>query len=258
MTGFHRASLFLAAPLMAIAGPGTVPCQAGPPVGGHGGGAGHIIAARGWPGWHGYHGWGYGYRGWGWPYYGYGFGFGVGLGVGYGLGYGYGYPYYGYGYPYYDFGYPYYQYPNGYAVPAGGAGSPPPVYAAPAPAPYSAAAPPVGPTVLAARMRNYPPAAATDTDVSLIVRVPAEAVVWVNGTKTSQTGPRREFVSSGLAPGQSYSFLVRAQWTGPDGKPATSDQRISVRAGERRALDFGEPSPRAAEVIHPVAAGGSN
>jgi uncharacterized protein (TIGR03000 family) len=254
MSRFRESSRFLAVLILAAAALGVEPCQAGP-VGGHGGGAGHFAAVRGWHGYPGYHGWGWGYRGWGWPYYGYGLGLGIGLGVGYGLGYGYGYPYYGY--PYcgyaYDYGYPY----NGYPYPAAGSGSPPPAYAAPAPAPYSAAAPPVGPTVLAARMGHYPAAPAGDNDVTLIVRVPAEAAVWVNGTKTNQAGPRREFVSSNLAPGQSYTFMVRAQWTGANGKPVISDQRMSVRAGERRAIEFGEPTKQPVEIAPPGVAGGS-
>ena len=201
---------------------------------GHGGGAGHVSAAgyggRGYGGYggRGYGGYGrYGYGGWG-----FGYGFGLGLGVGY---YG-GYPYYGYGgYPY-DYGYPY---PYGYP---GYAASPPIV-------------PPVGPVASASTASPVsgngiviPIVKSPDTDVALIVHTPADAVVWVNGVKTTQTGPRREFVSSGLTPGLSYTFDIRAQWVAQDGRSMDIHRRVPAQAGERRAIDFLQPNPPQGDV----------
>jgi uncharacterized protein (TIGR03000 family) len=76
------------------------------------------------------------------------------------------------------------------------------------------------------------------------IRVPADAAVWVNGQQTTQTGPHREFLSSGLAPGRSYTFDIRARWTGSDGKSAEGQRAITVQGGERRTVDFlTAPSP---------------
>jgi uncharacterized protein (TIGR03000 family) len=194
--------------------------------GGHGGGAGHLGAPGGGFGrYGGYGGYGYGrYGGYGWG--GWGFGWGLGLGIGLGYPY-YGYPYYGYpyyGYPYY--GYPYaYGYTPGAPTVTGGSplnpGSPPPV--------------PVVPTVGAT---EPPLASGPDSEVTLVLRTPADATVWINGVKTTQTGARREFVSSGLAAGRSYTFDIRAEWLGADGKLAAAWRRLPVQAGERRLVDL--------------------
>jgi uncharacterized protein (TIGR03000 family) len=223
-----------AATLMILATATLAPAQHGG-GGGHGGGAGHgnVGGWHGGPGWrggpYGWHGaYPYGYRGYG--YWGYPGWYGVGLGVGVGVGaayWGYGYPYYGYPYPAY--GYPVYVNP-GYG------GAAPPVGAAPAGPPPDGAPAAGGPNA------PPPPQVLNESNVLFSVRVPADAQVWINETITSQTGPRREFVSSGLLPGKTYTFTIRAQWTGPDGKPTAQERRVTVQGGERRAIDFTGPN----------------
>jgi uncharacterized protein (TIGR03000 family) len=184
---------------------------AGPAEGGHGGGAGHAgIAPRGDVGPHG--GWCGGFRPGFRRFYGYpGWGV-VGVGVGYGWGSGYPYYPYGFGCPIY---YPIDGPPNGYPLVGPGPGVPGPA----------------------------PPVRLTETDVLLSVRVPPDAVVQVNGAKTTQSGPRREFLSSGLSPGRTYTFTVSARWAGPNGEPVELERRLSVQGGERRAVDFLMPAP---------------
>lgn len=210
--------------------------------GGHGGGIGH--AGFGGYGFRGCYG-GYGFRGY--PgFYGCGLGFGLGLGLGYGLGYGYGYGYPGYygGYGY-GYGAPVYVYPAPYSANAPCPTNGPAVPNAP-PSPSQAPGqrtPEIAP----------PPLKLTDADVLLNVRVPPNATVWINGSPTSQTGPRREFISSGLTPGQTYNYDVRARWTTPDGTVVDLKKRVPAQGGERRSVDFaatpaGEPSaPQHAE-----------
>lgn len=200
--------------------------------GGHGGGGGHpgFAPAFGRIGYGGYGGYGrfgyYGYPG----FYGYGAGLGLGYGLGYGMGYGYGY------------GYPPYGYYGGYA---------PPVYVCPGP--YVVNAPGA---VNGSVVPNGPPAPGTstpetappplqlpNTDALLSVQVPVDAAVWINGGPTTQTGSRREFVSSGLAPGHSYCFVVRARWTGPDGTIMDRQKAVHLRGGEWRPVDFAATSP---------------
>jgi uncharacterized protein (TIGR03000 family) len=162
----------------------------------------------------GYYGgrYGYGYGGYGWRGYGYGWGVGVGWGC-----WGYLYPYYAdYPYPYYPYGYP--AQPAGVAPPSSG------VTAMPNPA----------------------------GDVALSVLVPPDAQVWVNGEKMTQSGPRRDFVASGLLPGRSYTFEVRTEWNGQDGKPIDLVQRIPMQAGDRRAISITAPQH---EVVVPTALG---
>ncbi len=191
------------------------------------GSQGHTIA--GGPGGRGFYGRGFygrgfygGYRG----YYGYPGWYGLGLGVGLGCAYAYGYPYYcPYGYPY-----PVYVDPYG----------PAPVAAYPPPGPGAVqGAVPASPSSPAPRM----PVRLTESDVLLSVHVPPDANVWINGEKTTQTGPRREFLSSGLTPGRSYTFVLAAQWTEPDGRKLERQRRLSVQGGERRNIDFLAPPP---------------
>lgn len=188
--------------------------------GGHGGGGGHALVRGGFPGC-GFRG-GLGYRGfYRYPGFFYGFpGF-----YGFGLGYGYG----GYGY-----GYPYYPYAGGY-----------PVYVAPGYGPPAPAACPVaGPGPAPAPSTSSVPTAPirlTDSDMLLSMRVPPDAVVRINGEKTNQSGPRREFLSSGLSPGRTYTFVVTAQWTEPDGQDVQLERRVQVQGGERRNVDFLTP-----------------
>jgi uncharacterized protein (TIGR03000 family) len=236
-------------PALAVGSCFIGPERSTPRAAGHGGGGGHAVVGHGGgvhPGFAGYRGGFYGHPGWYgrggyfWPgYYGLGLGLGLGFGLGYGLGYGYG----GYGYGGYGYG--------GY----GGYGYGPGYY--PAYAPVYGDGVPYAPNgngypVVGAPGANGGPQAAqgptvrlTETDVLFTVRVPPDATVWLNGTRTTQNGTRREFMSSGLVPGRTYTYEIAAQWTGPDGKVVDVERRITVVAGERRTVDFlaGAPIP---------------
>lgn len=205
-----------------VVGLWSSPCSWAQNNGGHGGG-GHTLAVPGWRG-----GYGDGFRG-GYPYrygrfYGYPGWYGLGFGLGYGLGCTYGYPYYPY-----VVGYPVYVTPD----------YPPPGLNAP--------------LCQVAGEGSAPPGAVrlTDTDVLLSIRVPPDAIVRINGERTRQSGPRREFVSSGLAPGRTYTFAVTARWTGPDGQAVELEQRVHVQGGERRNVDFLTASPPLPNVRSP-------
>jgi uncharacterized protein (TIGR03000 family) len=230
--------------VLALMLPGVLPGAASAAPGeGHGSGSGHTFGGyyhRGWyggfrPGFRGY----YGYPGW----------YGVGLGVGLGLGCAcaWGYPYYAYPYAY---GYPVYVDVAGVPVAGAVASAPPGSTVQPTsavargPAPTAQGSPAVtGPVRL------------TDTDVLLSIRVPPDAIVQINGTKTTQNGPRREFMSSGLTPGRTYTFSIRAQWTGPDGHAMEREQRLAVQGGERRTIDFLMPAAPSNDVS-PASGGG--
>jgi uncharacterized protein (TIGR03000 family) len=103
-----------------------------------------------------------------------------------------------------------------------------------------------GPGLAAVPGAGAPPAAdmppLTAEDVVLHVHVPPAATVWINGIKTATTGEFREFMSTGLAPGKSYTYIVRVKWS--DG-PLEFDQtrKIKVQGGEVRNVDFAAPPP---------------
>jgi uncharacterized protein (TIGR03000 family) len=73
----------------------------------------------------------------------------------------------------------------------------------------------------------------------LDVRVPADAVVWVEGQKTAQTGADRVYVSPPLEPGKEYLYDVKARWE-RGGKPVERTRTVRVRAGQRVPVEFAD------------------
>jgi uncharacterized protein (TIGR03000 family) len=71
----------------------------------------------------------------------------------------------------------------------------------------------------------------------LAVQVPADAEVWLEGTKTRQSGASRLFVSPPLQAGGHYAYSVRARWT-EDGRETEQTQEVVIRPGERASVRF--------------------
>ena len=61
-------------------------------------------------------------------------------------------------------------------------------------------------------------AAEKDKPVVITVNVPNEAQIWFEGSKTSQTGTSRQFISPALKPGRNYTYNLRVaplgEWPG--------------------------------------------
>lgn len=189
---------------------------AAPPGGhGHGHGASH---GGGWN------------QGGGYPggYYGYGRGYYYGGYPGY-YGYGYGSPFFGYGaYPFFGalgslggYGYGGNRL-GGYGGYGGGYGYSPSYDAGQSP----------------------PPPPLSNEEAMFLVVVPPNAEVWINGDKTSQTGPEREFASSGLTPGKTYTYEIRAHWM-QGSQPVDRTLQVPIKGGERRLVNFLAPNPAA-------------
>lgn len=101
----------------------------------------------------------------------------------------------------------------------------------------------------------YPPTGniaspATPTGVDRVVhfdiRVPADADIWFDGEKTTQTGSSREFVSPPLVPDHRYTYEIRARWK-EGGRDVTQTRRLAVHAGERMSITFPEKAPEKAK-----------
>ena len=69
---------------------------------------------------------------------------------------------------------------------------------------------------------------AIDNAAMMEIRVPANAEVWVEGDKTSQTGAVRHFVSPTLQTGKTFTYDIRARWTGADGKASFAEDAIAA------------------------------
>jgi uncharacterized protein (TIGR03000 family) len=69
------------------------------------------------------------------------------------------------------------------------------------------------------------------------VQVPANAEIFVDGVKTSQTGPFREFVSPALKPGSNYTYEIRAKWT-QSGQTMDRTKTVPIHAGDVANVNF--------------------
>lgn len=73
--------------------------------------------------------------------------------------------------------------------------------------------------------------------VLLSIDVPEDARVYVDGTLTKTAGTHRQYICSGLLPGNSYAYQVRAVVT-RNGKEVSDTRVVRFRAGETRDLAF--------------------
>jgi uncharacterized protein (TIGR03000 family) len=196
---FHKAHPFRV--MLALTGTAfflmALPCMAAGPGGGHGGGFG---------GYHGYSGGGIGHL----RHYGYY------NPHAYQSRYLY-YPFYGGAYPWYDYQ-PYY----GWSFSSGVDNSP--TYSGPS----------------GSDIPGYTDGSAVeqpDNTAHVTVRLPADAEIWFNGTKMTETGPQREFYTPELTPGRRYTYDVRARWK-ENGHEVTQTQTINVSASAKVPVDF--------------------
>jgi len=75
------------------------------------------------------------------------------------------------------------------------------------------------------------------------IRVPSDGEVWIQGTKLTQSGELRRFVSPSLDPHQMYSYEITARWIGRDGNPVVFNRRLIVKPGDHEAVNFVQPAP---------------
>jgi uncharacterized protein (TIGR03000 family) len=153
-----------------------------------------------------------------------------------------GYPYWGYpGWIGLDInlGYPYgpYYYPAPVVVPV-----PQPVVVVPPPAAPPPAAAPSAPSTAPPSSEPLPPPRRADDLGHVHVRVPADAVLWFDSNRTSQTGSERDFSTPALPAGSTASYEVRARWT-QDGRPVERTYRVDVQPNRTTTVDFTAPPP---------------
>jgi uncharacterized protein (TIGR03000 family) len=89
-------------------------------------------------------------------------------------------------------------------------------------------------------MEVVPPPRSEFADIT--VQVPPDAEVWIEGVRTKQMGPVRDFVSPPLDPGVNYDYEIRATWKN-NGEVVSDTQHVNVRAGDRTKITFRVGSP---------------
>ncbi|MDB5310909.1 MAG: hypothetical protein JWO38_5111 [Gemmataceae bacterium] len=168
-------------------------------------------------------------------------------------GYHYGYHpnYYGYNrYPYYGHGsYPYYGYGNSSYY---GFGDYPYYSADPSlstdgtidPTTSSGQAPDLTNGTGDNSAGSSPPTGApvsADRPANITARLPDDADLWFDGTKTTATGPVRLFTTPPLTSGRRYTYEVRAHWNNGEGV-MDQKQTLLVTAGANLDVSFPVPS----------------
>lgn len=73
------------------------------------------------------------------------------------------------------------------------------------------------------------------------VRVPANAEIWINSQKRTQTGTVREFVTPALDPDHIYVYNVKARWTEEGGINVEKTLRVRTISGTRVTVNFARP-----------------
>jgi uncharacterized protein (TIGR03000 family) len=76
-----------------------------------------------------------------------------------------------------------------------------------------------------------------DNRVLLTLRVPANAEVWFDGQKTTETGSIRSYITPSLDPNRDFSYQVRVRGT-QNGREVDRTRKVDVHAGDRLFVNF--------------------
>jgi uncharacterized protein (TIGR03000 family) len=82
-------------------------------------------------------------------------------------------------------------------------------------------------------------ASAQAAPATIVVSLPADARLTIDGTATRSTSSRRVFISPKLAPGMEYRYTLRAEYTRA-GEPVVVTREVRVRAGAEARVTLAE------------------
>jgi uncharacterized protein (TIGR03000 family) len=77
----------------------------------------------------------------------------------------------------------------------------------------------------------------SEAPATILVTLPAEAKLTIDGASTKSTSASRLFQSPNLRPGRDYVYTLRAEVV-RDGQNVAQEQRVTVRAGEETRVPF--------------------
>lgn len=78
---------------------------------------------------------------------------------------------------------------------------------------------------------------ATGTEATLIVNLPEDATLTIDGEATSSTSARRVFVTPALEDGKEYEYTLKAK-VKRDGKVQLATAKVTFRAGETKPVEL--------------------
>ena len=77
----------------------------------------------------------------------------------------------------------------------------------------------------------------------IIINVPLDGIVYIDGRRTYTSGMTRRFVTPPLASGHKYFYDLKVSWI--DGSRArVSSRHVAFRAGDRLVLNYSQPNWR--------------
>jgi len=82
-----------------------------------------------------------------------------------------------------------------------------------------------------------------EAPATILVTLPAEAKLFVDGNATTSTSVERRLVSPALQPGYEYHYTLTAEIAREGQAPVRQTQRITVRAGEETRVPFTFAAP---------------
>jgi uncharacterized protein (TIGR03000 family) len=72
---------------------------------------------------------------------------------------------------------------------------------------------------------------------TIVVKVPADARLTIDGEATTSTSTQRVFVSPALNPGRDYHYTLKAEFH-KDGKLMSVSKEVTVRAGNETRVNL--------------------
>jgi uncharacterized protein (TIGR03000 family) len=79
------------------------------------------------------------------------------------------------------------------------------------------------------------------TPARIVVQLPADATLTIDGLPTKSTSDQHVFASPPLQPGRTFYYTFKATVL-RDGRPVTSEERVQVRAGEETRVKLDLPT----------------
>ena len=95
-------------------------------------------------------------------------------------------------------------------------------------------------------------AAAPADGALLVVEVPEQAKVFINGKETTTTGTVRNFISRGLTTDKKHTYVVRMV-VEKEGKPTEKTKTVALAVGQRETVSFTAEAKPPLEEIKPAA-----
>jgi uncharacterized protein (TIGR03000 family) len=83
--------------------------------------------------------------------------------------------------------------------------------------------------------------------VRITVRVSPSAEIWIDGTKTTQTGGVRQFISPPIDSDRECTYEIRAKWT-EGGQEVDRTRKVNFHAGDQLTVNFMKRGSQGAAV----------